>query len=177
MVSLVGERKDTIIVLVSLFLLGSMSSVVFASSDNWVEVARFEGNESIQTESFTCDHVEWRIRWEYVPSFQPTESIFFSVFTYPREEGVRGSMYVNSIIDIGSEKRSGTSYVHDYQSTFFMIINVIGTENYTIIVEQDIGSIPEFPSWTPLLIMLVAVVVVAAFYRQKLPNNQGRADK
>ncbi len=159
-----GERKVAIVaVLFSLFISGSMSGVVFASSGNWVEVIRFEGNESTQTESFTCDHVEWRIRWEYVPSFQPTESIFFSVFTYPREEGVRGSMYVNSIIEIGSEKRSGTSYVHDYQSTFFMIINVIGTENYTIIVEQDIGSIPEFPSWIilPLFLIVTFVAILA----------------
>jgi len=38
--------------------------------------------------------------------------------------------------------------------------------------------IPEFPSWTPLLIMLVAVVVVAVVYRNRLDKlNQGRADK
>ncbi len=165
---IVGERKAVFIaVLFSLFLLGSMATVVFATSGKWVEVIRFEGNESTQTESFTCDHVEWRIRWEYVPSFQPTDSIFFSVFTYPREEGVRGSMYVNSIIEIGSEKRSGTSYVHDYQSTFFMIINVIGTENYTIIVEQDIGSIPEFSPWIILPLFVTATLVVT-LARKKL---------
>jgi len=33
--------------------------------------------------------------------------------------------------------------------------------------------IPEFPSWTPLLIMLVAVVVVSIVYRRKL-QNRGR---
>ena len=165
---IVGERKAVIItVMFSLLLLGSISGIAFASSDNWVEVARFEGNESTQTESFTCDHVEWRIRWEYVPSFQPTESIFFSVFTYPREEGVRGSMYVNSIIEIGSEKRSGTSYIHDYQSTFFMIINVIGTENYTIIVEQNIDSIPEFPSWIIFPIFLTATLI-GVIYKKRM---------
>jgi hypothetical protein len=31
-------------------------------------------------------------------------------------------------------------------------------------------AIPEFPSWTPLLIMLVAVVVIAVIYRRKLQN-------
>jgi len=39
-------------------------------------------------------------------------------------------------------------------------------EKYT-----PIGYIPEFPSWTPLLIMLVAVVIVAVVYRQKLQNG------
>ena len=89
------------------------------------------------------------------------------MFTYPREEGVRGSMYVNSIIEIGSEKRSGTSYVHDYQSTFFMIINVIGTKNYTIIVEQDIGSIPEFPSWI-ILPLFVTATLFGILVRKRL---------
>ena len=45
-------------------------------------------------------------------------------------------------------------------------------ERYT-----PIGYIPEFPSWTPLLIMVVAVVAVAVIYRRRLPKNRGRADK
>ncbi|MDG6222931.1 MAG: kelch repeat-containing protein [Candidatus Bathyarchaeota archaeon] len=36
-----------------------------------------------------------------------------------------------------------------------------------------IGYIPEFPSWTPLLSTLVAVLVVAAIYRRRLANNHG----
>jgi parallel beta-helix repeat protein len=43
-------------------------------------------------------------------------------------------------------------------------VEIIGTE-----------AIPEFPSWTPLLIALVAVLVVAVIYRRKLfkSNNRG----
>jgi len=44
-------------------------------------------------------------------------------------------------------------------------------EQYT-----PIGSIPEFPSWTPLLITLV-VVAVAVVYRRRLSKSQGRADR
>jgi len=37
------------------------------------------------------------------------------------------------------------------------------------------NPIPEFPSWTPLLIMLIAVPLIAVFYRQNLKKrNQGR---
>jgi len=37
------------------------------------------------------------------------------------------------------------------------------------------GYIPEFPSWIPLLIMLVAVTVLAVIYKQKLhTSNRGR---
>jgi hypothetical protein len=34
------------------------------------------------------------------------------------------------------------------------------------------GYIPEFPSWTPLLIMMVAVVAVAVVYRHKLKKQR-----
>jgi len=47
-------------------------------------------------------------------------------------------------------------------------------------VEQytPIGYIPEFPSWTPLLIMLIAVVAVAVIYRRNLHKiNQGRRNQ
>ena len=41
-----------------------------------------------------------------------------------------------------------------------------------------IGYIPEFPSWTPLLVMLVAVVAVTVIFRQRLSTkNQGRIDQ
>ena len=34
-------------------------------------------------EYFTCDHNEWRIRWEYVPNSQYSNLISFAVYTYP----------------------------------------------------------------------------------------------
>jgi len=40
-----------------------------------------------------------------------------------------------------------------------------------------IGYIPEFQSWTPLLILLVAIVAIIVIYRRRLAKNQGRADK
>ena len=33
------------------------------------------------------------------------------------------------------------------------------------------GYIPEFPSWTPLLVMLVAVIAVAVIYRRKMSSH------
>jgi len=46
-------------------------------------------------------------------------------------------------------------------------------EQYT-----PVETIPEFPSWTPLLIMLVAVMVVAVIYRCTLlkPHHRGKAE-
>jgi hypothetical protein len=34
-----------------------------------------------------------------------------------------------------------------------------------------IDPIPEFPSWTPLVLMVVAVLTVAVIYRRKLQNR------
>ena len=44
-------------------------------------------------------------------------------------------------------------------------------EQYT-----PIGYIPEFPSWTPLLILLIGVLVVTVIYKQKLHKQNRRKD-
>jgi len=43
-------------------------------------------------------------------------------------------------------------------------------DNYPLIEPIDDTIIPEFPSWTPFLIMLVAVTVLGISYRRKLHN-------
>ena len=45
-------------------------------------------------------------------------------------------------------------------------------ERYT-----PIGYIPEFPSWTALILTVVVVLAVGVIYRRRLAKNQGRADK
>jgi N-acetylneuraminic acid mutarotase len=50
--------------------------------------------------------------------------------------------------------------------------NTITTEQMGQTYEYQV--IPEFPSWTPMLIGLVAVVAVAVIYRQRLRKNGGR---
>jgi hypothetical protein len=45
------------------------------------------------------------------------------------------------------------------------------------LIKTDAQGIPEFPSWTPLLISLVAVVVVAVVYRRRLSKSQGETFK
>lgn len=162
-----------ILVLLSLFLLTAMSGVVFASSGNWSEVTRFtgSGSETYTSDYFTCDHVEWRIRWDYVPDFQYPNLTSLSVFTYPTKEGDRGPMYVNFIRKTGNEDTSGTSYIHDYQGTFNMYIDVNGTESYTIIVEQDLISIPEFPSWIILPLFLVATLFVIVIRKRMFQGS------
>lgn len=144
--------------LTSLLLLTTITpSIGFATSGNWSEVTRFTGSgtDIHTTDYFTCDHVEWRIRWVYVPGSQYPNLTSFSVFTYPQGEDI---MYTDVIMKMGAEDTNGTSYIHDNKGTFYMKINVGGTESYTLIVEQDLDSIPEFPSWIILPLFLVVAL-------------------
>jgi nitrous oxidase accessory protein len=48
----------------------------------------------------------------------------------------------------------------------------------SLINPAGINTIPEFPSWTPLLIMLTAMVAITVIYSRKLtPKNQGIRDQ
>ncbi len=59
-----------IVALVRLLCIMTTVNVTWASSSNWVEVARYSGSafpdiEEFDTEGFVADHEEWRIRWSY----------------------------------------------------------------------------------------------------------------
>ena len=58
------------------------SGTVFASSGNWIEVARLTGGGGIgTTDQFTCDYVDWRIRWEIEPT-NSSEGTSFLVYVF-----------------------------------------------------------------------------------------------
>jgi hypothetical protein len=150
-----------------------MLGIAFASTANWSEVTRFTGGggATTKTEPFTCNYVEWRIRWEFDPRHWHFPQLhIFSVTTYPQDED---SHYVDSIYEIASGNKTGTHYINDNAGTFYMQIDTCIIDSYTIIVEQNTDSIPEFPSWALLLVMVVAVLVIAVIYRRKL-HNWGR---
>jgi len=52
------------------------------------------------------------------------------------------------------------------------------TDHYPLMAPVDVSVIPEFPTWTPLLIMLLAVTAVTVIYRRNLhKRNQGRRNQ
>jgi len=73
--------------------------------------------------------------------------------------------------------RSGTAVLNDTLYVIGGYTLMIGNNVFPSSVnEQYIPAeyIPEFPSWTPLLVMLVAVVAVTVIYRHNLKkHNQG----
>ena len=59
----------------------------------------------------------------------------------------------------------------DYKFPSIYAMNVSKTVIFTIDADD---VIPEFPAWTPMLIMLVAVVVIAVVYRHRLHKQNQR---
>jgi hypothetical protein len=148
----------------------SMGYIPEPPSDNWVEVTRFIGTKGFTTDAFVCDHVEWRIRWEFDPGHWHFVDLYtLQVTTYKEGESTN---YFNQIREPPNGNLSGVELLNQ-SGTFYLEINSGLIDSYTIIVEENIDSIPEFPSWTPLLITLVAVVAVAVVYRQRLRKDGG----
>jgi hypothetical protein len=154
-----GKHKAAILVLLFCLCLPAVTSgIVLGSSSNWVQVARFTGGAGIiTTEPFTCDYVEWRIRWEYETRTEnPEDPPGLEVCVYTQEYH---SPYFEHLNNWGTEETNGTLIIHDKNGTFHLTI-ICGVPSYTVIVEQNLESIPEFPSWTILPLFLIASIIV-----------------
>ena len=163
----------------SLVLVSSLLGIVFASPTNWVEVTRFAGkvdiaslsgrvlNVDFTTESFICNNVEWRIRWNFSPAFVyggggERRSGLFLIDVYQNNTD---DNQVNSIDYVGREVKNGT-WVHNENGIFHLHISTLFAYEYSIIVEQNINSIPEFQSWIPFLILISSTVVITILKKQ-----------
>ncbi|WNZ30140.1 MAG: hypothetical protein IAX21_04620 [Candidatus Bathyarchaeota archaeon] len=151
-----------------LFLSTCIPNAVFASSENWVEVMRFSENSSWlgETDPFIIDHVDWRIKWEYVPRPNEENLSVFQVYAETHEDFHKR---VDSIVNWGSGIYNGTLNITDDFGKYklFIISNV---PSFSIIIEQNIDSIPEFPSWIVLPLFLIATLSLIAA-RKKLKLN------
>jgi hypothetical protein len=146
----------------------SMGYIPEPPSDNWVEVTRFIGSRGFTTDVFVCDHVEWRIRWEFDPGhWHFADFHTLQVTTY--EEG-ESTNYFNQIREPPSGNLSGVELLNQ-SGSFYMKISSPMIDSYTIIVEQNITSIPEFPSWIILPLLIVATLVVT-ITRNKLVRRE-----
>jgi hypothetical protein len=170
MVHLVGDIRTVIVV--SLFCFAVFSfGVVFAFSEDWSEVTRFTDEEMIfTTDLFTVEHVEWRIRWEYEPQPDvPDTHPSLEFYVYSQEPQ---GQWFDRVSKRGTEETNGTLFIHDKQGTFYLTV-VSAVENYTIIVEQNLATIPEFPSWMTLIVMLLVLTALVTVYRHRYALKRG----
>jgi len=169
------EKRRTVLALLLFFSISLStvtSGIVLASLENWSEVTRFTGGtheHAHKTESFTCDHVEWRIRWGYEPRTDiPGDQTGIEFRVYTQENPDHWFKFGSHWGESG--ETNGTNYIHDKNGTFHLEI-ISSAQNYTLIVEQDLDSIPEFPSWTILPIFTIATLLII-ICKQKLPKNR-----
>ena len=178
-----------------LFLL-TIVNIVSASPDNWVEVNRWSGEafpepNHLTTGNFVCDHVEWRIRWIYTATGSPFES-FLVIQVY--EQGNPES--IDLIYKSSYFSQSGTNNIRNNSGTFYMNGTIANIEEYTIIVEQNVDSIPtptpvptsqptqsptsspsptpsvpEVPIWIILALVTTATLLTVLFIRRKKSPN------
>ena len=163
LVPMVGKSTAVISAIVfSLLLLVSTLGIAFASSGNWVELTRFTGSGQVnQTESFNCDHVEWRLKWSFNPN--PNVELKPPLMFHLRVYEVGGELVE---FFIATSQTSGTLN-YNRTGSFWLFIDEMYVENYTVIIEQNIDSIPEFSSWT-ILPLLLATTITVILYRKKL---------
>jgi len=81
-------------------------------------------------------------------------------------EGFMDARYPISVI----ETSDGGYAIAGYRS-----IGFLGTTVFWVIKTDAQGIIPEFPSWTPVLVMVVALVAMIVVYRYNLKKLRGWA--
>ena len=146
-----------VLLIISALAVLNIKAQTTPTSGNWSQVATFAGENSVNTDSFTCNHSEWRIRWEADIQhllFYFTD-YFLQITTFPEGsinyyiDFINGSF--SSISDSGN-RVSGTSYIHDNAGNFYLrILTSTHTENYRVIVEQNTNSPTPSPTPTPSL--------------------------
>ena len=109
-------------------------------TDNWAEVTRFIGSTGYTTNTFECDHVEWRIKWKYDPGhihfpFQ----YFFEINVIAQKEDYLQDYFVYSSSGLVLEQE-GILNFYDDNGKFFL--NILASGSSTIIVEQNTDSRP-----------------------------------
>ena len=155
-----GFVLTLIIFLVSAFLV----DIVFASSGNWVVVITFHNAVGFgMTSRFNVFHDDWRIKWEIYPS-NGSESPSFNVRVY-HDMGHQGIEMISSLT---THETTGILNIYNASGKFFLVCQATNTNSSsTLIIEQNIDSIPEFPSLEilPQLFMATSVLVL---FRKRL---------
>lgn len=156
----------------SLATVASSCRFVSAGPESWSEVVRFTGAGEGQprtTPDFTIEYADWRIIWNY--TYESASTAGFVVSTYT--QGPSGDL-VSFIFCIGGSPAGGIGYVNNKTGTFYMEIAAgEAVTSYTIIIEQDLDSIPESPSPLMALSLAMAASLLAVTINRKRNHSEG----
>ena len=144
-----------------LFLL--YSNVALVASASWVEVTRFSDLGDYTSDYFSCSHVIWRINWNYTPSSNDPTLAGFGVIVYRQD----GNVSIASIMQLGNTTTEGTKDLVSLPGTFYLRIQIANLEHYTVVVEQDMESVPEFSSMVLLLLFVTGILVAMTLARRQ----------
>ncbi len=155
---------------------GTGAALVKTDSDGnieWHQTYRFQG-----------------ARWSFFNSVSQSSFGGYVVagVTYPVYDGLAWIVKVDEYGNVGGEvtfppETGINNNAHciiessDGDYVFTGSKNANNGEGNVWLAKIALSAIPEFPSWTPMLIMLVAVVVVVVVYRHNLNKHTGRAEK
>lgn len=142
---------------------------------NWVEIVTFTHSVSgiaflHPTSHFTVDYADWRIRWEVNPGNAPERGTSFNAYIFPETSGpsIEEMHYT-----IGTEKTTGTLNIYDHKGSFYIIVQTTNIADIKLIIEQNIDSIPEFPSWT-ILPLVLTITLFSVVVKRKLSTRKSK---
>lgn len=153
--------------LIFLFFLPTIS-FVFASPENWVEVARWHGEAfpklaKFQTQTFAISHTEWKILLLTTAqgSFDFESIVVIEVYEQGNPERT-DLIYKTSYFD-----QSYTNYVHK-KGTFYLNATIANCEEYYVIVYQDVDSVPELSPIVILPLFMAISTIAVVYYRKHI---------
>jgi hypothetical protein len=165
-------QKRMIILLVMALML---APAAFAAS--WQQITTFTplgstGTEGYSTDPFNVPGSEWRVDWSYVPIAQTpgSTSTAFAVWVFPK--GETGNA-VAEIHQTGSDQTSGTSYIHQGRGDYYLMINVVNVQSYTVTVLYDADSVAtqsidlRLAAAAVIIAIVIIVAIIAIFKRRK----------
>jgi hypothetical protein len=120
---------------------------------------------TIISEVFTIDYPDWRIRWEFDPGHWHFEQFYFlNITAYQEGESENHLVHIHASV----HKLNGTQDINENYGKYYLKITQGMIESFTIIVEQNIDSIPEFPFWIILPITLAVCSIAIVMKRRWL---------
>jgi hypothetical protein len=100
-----------------------------------------------------------------------TEYARFTVDALTRNE----TSLIATISQEGNTTTNGTRYIHNRQGEFYLNIYVTNVESYTVVIEQDMQSVPESSPIILLPLLTTGTLVATILSRKSRASSRSRS--